>query len=149
MCNWQKGTSRKILPYPNFAGRKCLQYQNMTCVIILLGVKKKPNRRRDGLHEFGHVRADLNNQKANKMTGFWRKGFMAAAMVIGLLGAASALAQENPSTNARRPLPWKRLPVPPRLIRLLPPPRLRRLHLNWSRPRRLRLPRRQSKAKMA
>src|SRR5690606_2270606 len=100
MCNWQKGTSRKILPYPNFAGRKCLQYQNMTCVIILLGVKKKPNRRRDGLHEFGHVRADLNNQKANKMTGFWRKGFMAAAMVIGLLGAASALAQENPSTNA-------------------------------------------------
>lgn len=88
------------MPYPNFAGRKCLQYQNMTCVIILLGVKKKPNRRRDGLHEFGHVRADLNNQKANKMTGFWRKGFMAAAMVIGLLGAASALAQETPSTNA-------------------------------------------------
>nr|WP_290446120.1 tonB-system energizer ExbB [Brucella intermedia] len=34
------------------------------------------------------------------MTGFWRKGFMAAAMVIGLLGAASALAQETPSTNA-------------------------------------------------
>ncbi len=39
------------------------------------------------------------------MTGFWRKGFMAAAMGIGLLGAASALAQNGPqdatpSTNA-------------------------------------------------
>jgi len=35
------------------------------------------------------------------MTGFWRKGFMAAAMGMGLLGAASALAQEaSPSTNA-------------------------------------------------
>lgn len=42
------------------------------------------------------MRADLNNQKANKMTGFWRKGFMAAAMGIGLLGAASALAQNAP-----------------------------------------------------
>ncbi len=54
--------------------------------------------------KFGHVRADLNNQKAIKMTGFWRKGFMAAAMSIGLLGAASALAQDGgqnatPSTN--------------------------------------------------
>ncbi len=47
------------------------------------------------------MRADLNNQKAIKMTGFWRKGFMAAAMGIGLLGAASALAQDaTPSTNA-------------------------------------------------
>jgi len=47
------------------------------------------------------VRADLNNQKAIEMTGFWRKGFMAAAMGMGLLGAASALAQEaSPSTNA-------------------------------------------------
>ncbi|MEJ5020261.1 tonB-system energizer ExbB [Ochrobactrum vermis] len=47
------------------------------------------------------MRADLNNQKAIKMTGFWRKGFMAAAMGIGLLGAASALAQDvSPSTNA-------------------------------------------------
>ncbi|MHC5233773.1 tonB-system energizer ExbB [Brucella sp. LJL56] len=51
------------------------------------------------------MRADLNNQKAIKMTGFWRKGFMAAAMGIGLLGAASALAQNvapdaSPSTNA-------------------------------------------------
>ncbi|KAB2676038.1 tonB-system energizer ExbB [Brucella tritici] len=51
------------------------------------------------------MRADLNNQKAIKMTGFWRKGFMAAAMGIGLLGAASALAQNGPqdatpSTNA-------------------------------------------------
>jgi len=47
------------------------------------------------------VLADLNNQKAIKMTGFWRKGFMAAAMGIGLLGAASALAQDvTPSTNA-------------------------------------------------
>ncbi|MCM3686382.1 hypothetical protein M3187_23615, partial [Mesobacillus subterraneus] len=45
--------------------------------------------------------ADSNNQKAIKMTGFWRKGFMAAAMGIGLLGAASALAQDvTPSTNA-------------------------------------------------
>ncbi len=39
------------------------------------------------------------------MTGFWRKGFMTAAMGIGLLGAASALAQNGPqdatpSTNA-------------------------------------------------
>lgn len=35
------------------------------------------------------------------MTGFWRKGFMAVAMGMGLLGAASALAQEgSPSTNA-------------------------------------------------
>ncbi|KAB2665637.1 tonB-system energizer ExbB [Brucella tritici] len=51
------------------------------------------------------MRADLNNQKAIKMTGFWRKGFMTAAMGIGLLGAASALAQNGPqdatpSTNA-------------------------------------------------
>ncbi|MBQ0710932.1 MULTISPECIES: tonB-system energizer ExbB [unclassified Ochrobactrum] len=47
------------------------------------------------------MRADLNNQKAIEMTGFWRKGFMAAAMGMGLLGAASALAQEaSPSTNA-------------------------------------------------
>ncbi|MFD1791517.1 tonB-system energizer ExbB [Ochrobactrum teleogrylli] len=45
---------------------------------------------------------ELNNQKAIKMTGFCRKGFMAAAMGIVLLGVGPALAQEatqpNPST---------------------------------------------------
>lgn len=56
------------------------------------------------------MRADLNNQKANKMTGFWRKGFMAAAMGIGLLGAASALAQNAPQ-DASSPMNAPAIPA--------------------------------------
>ncbi|KAB2698514.1 tonB-system energizer ExbB [Ochrobactrum sp. Kaboul] len=42
---------------------------------------------------------ELNNQKAIKMTGFCRKGFMAAAMGIVLLGVGPALAQEATQPN--------------------------------------------------
>jgi len=42
---------------------------------------------------------ELNNQKAIKMTGFCRKGFMAAAMGIVLLGVVPALAQEATQPN--------------------------------------------------
>lgn len=61
-----------------------------------------------------HVRLNLNNQKANKMTGFWRKGFTAATMGVGLLAFAGfALAQGAPEPAATNPAVTSPAPATP------------------------------------
>lgn len=75
-----------------------------------------------------HVRLDLKNQKAIKMTGFWRKSFTAAAMGVGLLafvGSAAAQSASEPATTnpaATSPAPVSPAPAAPAAREPVTPP---------------------------
>ncbi|WP_407061889.1 tonB-system energizer ExbB [Brucella gallinifaecis] len=76
------------------------------------------------------MRLNLNNQKAIKMTGFWRKSFTVAAMGVGLLafvGSAAAQtatepATTNPAATSPSPAPAAPAPVAPAASEPATPP---------------------------